>query len=53
MFGVSLAPNTEGSINNLSNQPCHARPTVVDINSNQPLYYLFTVSVHEKVMIKK
>ena len=30
----------------LHNQPCQARPTLVDINSNKPLFYTFPVSVN-------
>ena len=29
----------------ISHQPCQYRPTIVDINSNKTLYYLFSVSV--------
>ena len=31
----------------LNNQPCLARPTPININSNEPLYYLFTVTVND------
>ena len=31
----------------ISNQPCQPRPAIDEINSNQPLYYQFTVSVNK------
>ena len=31
----------------LCNQPCQARPTIVDINSNETFFYPFTVSVYK------
>ena len=31
----------------LNNLPCQTRPTLVNINSNQPLYYPFTISVNK------
>ena len=33
------------NIVSLNNQPCQARPTLVDINSNEALFYPFTASV--------
>ena len=32
----------------LNNQPCKARPTIVNINSDQTLLYPFTVSVNKR-----
>ena len=50
-FGESLACNSEEPIKCLSldNRPCHARPTLVSINSYEPLWYPFTVSVNKCV----
>ena len=31
----------------MNNQPCKARPTLADINYNETLFYLFTVSVNK------
>ena len=31
----------------MSNQPCQPKPTIADINSAKPLYYLFTASVNK------
>ena len=44
----SLASNSEKFIKDISlnNRPCQARPTLVNINSNEPLYSPFTVSAH-------
>ena len=44
---ASLASNSKESIKcvSLNNEPCQARPTPVNINSNQVFYYQFTVSV--------
>ena len=46
-FGESLTSNSEGSIKRvyLNSGPCTARPTLVNIKSNEPLYCPFTVSV--------
>ena len=48
-FGESLVSNSKGRLKfiSLNNQPSQARPTLVNINSNQPLYYPFTVSVNK------
>ena len=48
-FGGSLASNSEGYIKcvSLNNQPCQARSRLVNINSNELLYYPFTVSVNK------
>ena len=43
-FGNSRAYIKCVSLNNL---PCQARPTLVNINSNKPLYYLFNLSVNK------
>ena len=32
----------------MCNQPCQARPTIVDINSNETFFYPFTVSVYKR-----
>ena len=50
-FGGSLAPNSKGNIKcvSLNNQPFPGRQTFVNLYSNQPLYYPFTVSVHNVV----
>ena len=46
-FSEPLASSFEKSIKcvSLNNRPCQARPTLVDINSNETLFYSFTVSV--------
>ena len=45
----SLVSNSNGRINcvSLNNQPCQARLTLVNINSNQLLYYPYTVSINK------
>ena len=45
----SLASYSEAYLNfiSLDNWPCQAKPTLVNINSNQPLYCLDTVSVNK------
>ena len=45
----SLASNTDGRIKcvSLNNQPCQARSRLVNINSNELLYYPFIVSVNK------
>ena len=47
--GESLASSFEGRIKcvSLNNQPCHARSTLVDINSDETLFYPFTVNVNK------
>ena len=47
-FGIFFG-NSKGNIKCvfLNNRPCQTRSTLVNINSNEPLYYLFTVSVIE------
>ena len=44
--GESLVSNSKGHIKyvSLNNWPCPARPTLVNINSNEYLYYSFIVS---------
>ena len=46
-FDWSLASNSKGPIKcvSLNNRPCQARPKLVIMNSNEPLYYPFIVSV--------
>ena len=48
-FSVSLVSNSRGPIKCVSSniQPCRARPTLVDINSNKTLFYSFNVSVNK------
>ena len=52
-LGESLASNTDGRIKcvSLNNQPCQARSRLVNINSNELLYYQFTVSVNYVVKV--
>ena len=47
-FGESLASNYEGCIKyvSLNNRPCQARPILVNINSIEPVYDPFTVTVN-------
>ena len=44
-FAESLASNSKGYIKcaSLSNQTCQARPTIVDIDFNDILFYPLTV----------
>ena len=42
-FGESLASNSIC----LNKQSCQARPTIVNITTNQPLHYPFTVNVNK------
>ena len=48
-FGESLASNSEGQITciSLNNRPCQARPTLVNINSNETFFYPCTVSINK------
>ena len=48
-LGESLASNSQKCIKDLflNNRSCQARPKLVNINSNEPLYYPFTVSVNK------
>ena len=48
-FGESLASNYEGCIKyvSLNNRPCQARPILVNINSIEPVYDPFTVTVNK------
>ena len=47
-FSESLVSNFKGPIKcvSLNNHPCQAWPTFVNINSNETLFYPFTVSVN-------
>ena len=47
-FGESLVSNSKGPIKcvTLNNRPCQAIPTLVNINSDETLFYPFTVSVN-------
>ena len=48
-FGKSLASNLKGPIAyvSLNNQSCQTRPTLVNINSDETLFYPFAVSVNK------
>ena len=47
-FGVLLVSNSKGPIKcSLNNEPCHARPTLVNINFDETCFYPFTVSVNK------
>ena len=48
-FGESLPSILKGATKcvSLNNQPCQARPTLVDINTSKTLFHLFTVSVNK------
>ena len=51
LFDGSLASNSKGYWNceSLNNQSCQAKPTLININSNEPLYYQFSVCVDKCV----
>ena len=48
-FGKSLVSNSKGPLKclTLNNQPCQARPMVVNINSDETLFYPFTAYVNK------
>ena len=48
-FGESLVSYSKGSIKcvSLNNHPCQAKPTLVYKNSDETLFYPFTVSVNK------
>ena len=48
-FGKSLVFNFKGPIKcvSLNNQPAQTRPKLVNINSDETLFYLFTISVNK------
>ena len=48
-FGRSLAANSKGhtKLFSLNNQTCQARPTLLDINSDEPLFYPFILCVNK------
>ena len=48
-FVGSLASNSKGHIKHvsLSNWPGQVKPTLVNINFNEPLFYPFTVNVNK------
>ena len=52
-FVESLASNSKGHVKcaSLNNQPCQARPTIVDINFNDILFYPLTVQYAESFNI--
>ena len=54
-FHESLASVSKGSIKcvSLNNRPCQARPTLVDINSNETPFYPFAASVNKCGIICK
>ena len=50
MFGIIKTSFGELLVSNLKclkNQPCKARPTIVNINSDKTSFYSFTVSVNK------
>ena len=48
-FGESLISNSKGPIKyvSLNNHPCQARSNLVNINSNETLFYPFIVSANK------
>ena len=48
-FGESLVSNSKGSIKCVSfnNHPCQARPSLVNVNSDESLFYPFNISVNK------
>ena len=52
-FGSSLASNYRKPIKyvSINNRPCQARPTLVNINSDETLFYQFTVYVEGVVTL--
>ena len=48
-FHLSLDSNSEGRIKfvSLNKRPCQARPILANINSNEPFYDPFNVSVNK------
>ena len=52
-FGESLTSNCDRHIKcvYINNQPCHPRPTL-DINSNETLFYPFTLSVNKTSVVE-
>ena len=48
-FGQSLASNSKEPIKcvSLNNRTFQARPTLVDLNSSETLFYSFTIRVNE------
>ena len=44
-FGESLVSNSKIKCVSLNNHPCQAKPTLTKINSEETLFYQFTVSV--------
>ena len=48
-FDASLASNYKEPIKcvSLNNKPCQTRPTIVNLNSNETLFYQFPVSVNK------
>ena len=49
ILGGSLASNSKRRIKcvSLNNRPCQARPKFINVNSKEPLYYSFNVSVNK------
>ena len=43
MFFGSLSNINSLECISMSNQPCNARPEIVDINSNNPIFYPFSI----------
>ena len=46
-FSESLVPNSIIRCVSFNNQPCQTRPTLVNINSDETLFYSFTLSVNK------
>ena len=51
---VSIIPLSTAPLNaislsciSMSNQPCQARPEIVNVNSNNPIFYPFSVKTNE------
>ena len=47
IFGKSLAFNSKGTLKlvSLNNEPCHTRPTVVNIDSDETLFFIYLLFV--------
>ena len=43
LFLSNLLSATSLSCISMNNQPCKARPEIIDINSNQPVFYPFSI----------
>ena len=47
LFLSSLASTTPLSCISLKNQECKVRPKIVDINSNNPIFYSFSIKTNK------